>query len=111
MSDGKRAKRADGVGKERVRAVEREDKALIVSQVGPSRGLNSTAYFQRQFAEMLLPGIYGDPAFIHQATQISVGTDVVESMVVDPNMADMGGHVLECPFTADLQKRFVSSSV
>jgi hypothetical protein len=94
-----------------MRAIEGENKTLVVAEVGPSGGLNGTAYFQRQLAEMFLPRIYSDPAFIHQPAQISVGADVVESMVVNTEVADMRGHVVECPFAADVQKPFVSSGV
>src|SRR4030095_2591119 len=47
MRHGKGAQRADGVGKERVRAIERENETLVAAQIGPARGLNGTAYFPR----------------------------------------------------------------
>ena len=49
-----RAQRADGVGEERMRAVEGMDEAFAVRDVRPARGLHGAGTFQRQFVEIAL---------------------------------------------------------
>src|SRR5262245_5199825 len=60
---------------------------------------------------MLLPGICGYPAFVHQTPQISISADVIKSMIVNASVADMRGHMLERALAAHLQKGGVSRRV
>ena len=82
---------ANGVYEERVRAVEAVDESPTLP-LGPTGGLNGAAGLDREFVEIFFPLIFGETAFEHQAAEVSVGREVVKSMVMDANVRDMGGH-------------------
>ena len=108
---GQRSQRADRVGKQRVRAVERVDVAQPVRQVGPASGLDRAADLERQLVERDLPLARVGAALAHQAQQVAVRGDVVEPVVVHADVADMAGHVLHRGAAADLENRRVARGV
>jgi len=59
MGEGQRAQGADGVGEERMGAVEGVNEALAAGGESPAVGLHGDGGFQRQFVEVLLPSLAG----------------------------------------------------
>ena len=43
----------------------------------------------------------GDDAFAHEAEEVTVGADVVEAVVVDADVGDVGGHVASSTFATE----------
>ena len=81
----------NGVHEEGMRAVEAVDESPTLP-LGPTGSLNGAAGFDREFVEIFLPLIFGETAFEHQAAEVSIGREVVETMVVDADVRDMRGH-------------------
>ena len=89
------AQRADGVGEERVRPVEGVDEAAAVLGAGPAPGLDGSGAFQRQGVEIPFPGVGGDFPLVHQPGEVAVGADVVEAVVMDAEVGEVRGHVVD----------------
>ena len=94
MADNQSPTRTDGIHKQRMRPVERVNKAPRFD-ARPAARLHGSRYFQGQFIEVFLPFVKGDFTFIHQTQEIAVGADVVETVVVYADVADVGGHFSE----------------
>jgi hypothetical protein len=69
-----------------MRTVEGIDVAQVVLEAGPARGLHRSAHLQRQFIKVELPLVGGNTACEHQAAQVAIGGDVVEAVIVHPDM-------------------------
>ena len=89
-----RAKRADRVDEQRMRAVERADEAAARNARPPAR-LHGTADFQRQLVEVLFPVARVDPPLAREAPQVAVRADVVEAVIVDARVGEVRGHPFE----------------
>ena len=55
--------------------------------------------------------IEGDFAFAHQAPEIAVGRDIVEPVVVDADVRNVGGHHLDGLAPAQVQEPLVAGGV
>ena len=86
--------------KSRLKAVERIDESRAVTGLCPTRILYSTSHFESQFTEVSLPVLIGDTTFVHHPPNISIGTDIVESVVVDTGMCEVGCHHVDCPLNS-----------
>ena len=91
MGQGEDAAGADSIDKEGVGAVEGVDEAAILV-FGPAAGLDGTGDFYREFVEIEFALVVRGFAFEHEAAEVPVGGNVVETVVVDSDVADMGGH-------------------
>ena len=60
---------------------------------------------------MGLPIVGGEPAFAEESSQIAVGADIVEAVIVDPDVGDVGGHSAEGGVAADLEHGFISGGI
>jgi hypothetical protein len=111
VGESQGAKRTDGVDEEGVGPVEGMDESGAVSEAGPTRCLNRSAYLEGQLIEVPLGGGGIDPAFVGESEQCSVGGDVVEAVVVDPNVRNVGRHALDRPATAHLQESAIPRGI
>jgi len=80
------------VDKEGVRPVERIDKSLAVLGPRPAPGLNGPRGSQGESIKFVLPCAVINPPLIHQAQKVSVGADIVESVVMNSGVREMSGH-------------------
>ena len=85
------AARTNCIHEERVRAVEAVDESPTLP-LGPTGGLNGAAGLDGEFVEVFLPFVFGKTALEHQSAEVSIGREVVETMVVDTDVRDMRGH-------------------
>jgi hypothetical protein len=108
MAQRQRAQGTDRVGEERVRSVERIDVTLVRLQFRPARGLDRSGRLEGQFVKILFPGVERNLTGAHQAQQIAVGADVVESVVVDADVGDVRGHPINRVPAADIEEGFVA---
>ena len=83
--------------KKRLRTVERIDESRAVTGLRLTSRLYSTSYFECQFTEVSLLALIGDTTFVHHPPNISVGTDIVEPVIVDTGMREVGCHHVDCP--------------
>ena len=75
-------------------AVEGMYEATAIGGDRPAHRLHGTAHPERVLVEGQFPIVVVDAALEHQPAQIAVGGDVVESVVVDTFMREVGGHSL-----------------
>ena len=111
VGEAESAEGADGVGKEGLGPVEGADITEFGGELGPAGGLYGAAGFEREIVEVGLPIVGGEPAFTEEAAEVSVGADIVEAVIVDPDVGDVGGHAAKRSLAADLEHRFVASGV
>ena len=105
------AKRADGIGEERLGAVERADVAELGGELGPAGGLDGAAGFEGEIVEVGFPLVRGEATFAEESAQIAVGADIVEAVIVDPDVGDVDGHSAEGGVAADLEHGFISGGI
>src|ERR1700733_6776415 len=74
-----------------MRAVERVDESVILDSC-PAMRLHRTAQLKSKFVEVALPDILRNPPFAHQPPEIAVSAEVIEAVIVNPEMAHMGRH-------------------
>ena len=111
VRDDEGAHRADGVGEERVRAVERINVAPAAGDLGPARGLHGPGAFEGEFVEIPFPGVGGNASLHHETEKISVGGNVVESMIMHADVGDVVGHAPAGAGTSELEEFFVAGGV
>ena len=73
--------------------------------------MDGTAGFDGQVVEVRFPCIGGESAFQQKAAKIAVGADIVEAVVMDPDMGHVGGHAAEGSLAPDLEHVFISGGV
>ena len=105
------AKRADGIGEERLGAVERADVAELGGESGPAGGLDGAAGVEGEIVEVGFPIVGGETTFAEESAQIAVGADIVEAVIVDPDVGDVDGHSAEGGVAADLEHGFISGGI
>lgn len=105
------AKRADGIGEERLGAVERADVAELGGELGPAGGLDGAAGFEGEIVEVGFPIVGGEATFAEESAQIAVGADIVEAVIVNPDVGDVDGHSAEGGVAADLEHGFISGGI
>ena len=110
MRQGERAQRADRVDEERMRSVERVDEASA-RNLRPPGGLDRAAHLQRELVERDLIGGRIEPPRTRQPPEIAVGADVVESVVVDADVREVGRHAVERPRPSQFQERALAGRV
>src|SRR5664280_90412 len=74
----------------------------------PTRSLNSAGDFEGQLIKADFAFVDGHPARLREIVKAGVRGDDVESVVVNPNVADLLGHMPQGAVTADGQCRFVA---
>ena len=111
MGKAEGAEGADGIGEEGLGPIERTDVAEFGGQLGPPGGLDSSARFECEIVEVGLPIVGGESAFAEESAQVSVGADIVEAVIMDPDVRHVGGHTAERSLAADLEHRFIASGV
>jgi len=105
------AKRANGIGEERLRAVERADVAEVRGELGPAGGLDGAAGFEGEIVEVGFPIVRRETTFAEESAQIAVSADIVEAVIVDPDVGDVDGHSAEGGVATDLEHRFISGGI
>ena len=105
MGDAEGAHGADGIAEKGVGAVEGVYVTEIRSELGPTCSLDGAGDFKGKLVESQLPFVGGDAAFQHEAAEVAVGADVVETVVVHAGMGDVKGHEVD-HFGADGIKEF-----
>ena len=105
MGQGQHAQRADRVGKQGVRPVERVDVSIAVARTAPASRLHGAAGFEGQFIQLALPGVVPKAAFEHQPPQIAVGADIVEPVVMHTDVRHVRSHPADRVRTSQLQNR------
>lgn len=93
VRQGQNAQRSDGIGEKGVWPVERIDVSFTIAEVRPARRLHRTAHFHGEIIERELPRILRDPPLQHQVPQVPIRADIIEAMIVHPDMADVCRHV------------------
>ena len=111
MRHGQRAQGAQSIHEERVRAVEGINVAFAVVGSGPARGLHSARNLQCQFIKIVLLLVEGDLAFAHQPPKVPVRRNIVESMIVNSNVGDVGGHQFNSFCAANFKELLFAGSV
>jgi len=111
MRKAEGAEGTDGVGEKRLGPVEGTDVTEFGGQLGPARGLDRPAGFEREVVEVGLPFVGKESTFAKKAAEVSVGADIVEAVIMDPDMGDVGGHAAECSLPANFEHRSVASGV
>lgn len=111
MGDGEGAEGADGVDEEGMGTIEGVDVAAAAVDGGPAGGLDGAAGLECELVEVFFPGVGGDAAFGEEAEEIAVGGDVVEAMVMDAGVGDVGGHELKGVGAADREELFVAGGI
>src|SRR5438876_7638782 len=104
-------KRPQRVDEQRMGTIERVDEPATVVNPRPARRLDRAGDFQRQFVKVLLPLVERNFTFAHQAEQIAEGGDIVESVIVDADVREVGRHALEGVAPADFQERFLAGGI
>lgn len=94
MGEGQDAEGPDGIDEEGVGAVEAVDEPGAIGQAGPARGLNGAGHLEGEAAELGGHEAGGESAFMMEAEEIAVSGNVVEAVVMDTGMGDMGGHAV-----------------
>ena len=84
-----RTQRANRVAEQRVGTVEGVDVSIPVLGPAPSRRLHGTADLQPQLAGLEHVLKRRDAPVKNQPPQIAIRTDIIEPVVVHPDMADM----------------------
>ena len=105
------AQRPDRVRKQRVGAVEGIDIPSARSGSRPPRRLNGTAALERQLVKILFPSIERNPPFDHQAEKVAVSRDVVEPVVMHPDVRDVVSHPLPRAVATERQEFFLARRV
>ena len=111
MGKAEGAERTDGVGEEGLGPVEGADVTEFGGELGPAGGLDGSAGFEGEIVEVGFPVVGGKPTFSEESAQVSVGADIVESVIVHPDVGDVGGHAAERSLAADLEHRFIAGGV
>src|SRR5579872_7169928 len=111
MCQGERAKCAHGIDEKRMRPVERWNVAFTVAEIGPSARLHGAGAAQRQVDIFLLPGIPWNPPLTDQSSKISIGANLIEAVIVNTEMRDMGGHIRANPLDRQVEKASFSGRV
>ena len=105
------AERTDGVGEEGLGPIKGTDVTEFRSELSPAGGLDGAASFEREIVEVGFPVVGGESAFVEKAAKVPVGADIVEAVIMDPDVRHVGGHAAERSLAADLEHRFVASGV
>lgn len=105
------AKGTDGVREKRLRAVERADVAELGGELGPAGGLDSATGFEGEIVEVGFPIVEGEATFAEESAQIAVGADIVEAVIVDPDVGDVDGHAAEGGVATDLEHGFIPGGI
>ncbi len=105
------AERAHGVDEEGVRAVEGVDEATAVGDAGPAAGLDRPARHQRELTQLALAPLGLVASLPGEAAQSTPGAHVVEPVVVDPHVGDVGGHARERPLAPEIEEAALTPAV
>jgi hypothetical protein len=76
-----------------------------------ARGLDGAGDLERELGEGEFVAVQRDLALQHQPAEVAVGGDIVEPVIVDADMGDMGGHVPHGLLAAELQHGLVARRV
>ncbi len=82
-----------------------------VEDGGPSRGLDGAGDFECEFVEVLFPGVVWDFIFEEETAERTVGGDIVEAVIVDAGVGEVGGHTVERGFATDFEEGLVVGCV
>src|SRR3954451_16436255 len=86
------AKGTNRVHEEGVRTVERIYVSTAARDSRPASCLNRTRTFDGQLVEVPLPLAFFNLAFVHQPEQVPISADVIEPVVMHPDVRHMRGH-------------------
>src|SRR4051812_6838176 len=111
MTHHQRAQRANRIAEKRMRSVERIDVTQLRRELCPPRRLHRARKFQRQLIKAALPGARRSPPLMPKSQQVSIRADIVESMIVHPDMAYMRRHPLDRRRTTQFQKSAVTRGI
>src|SRR5665213_670223 len=118
--DNQRSNRTNRVGKKRVRPVERMNKPRIATigmglPIGnnrrPPRRLHSATGLERHLVKSHFPRVMRNALFPHQTAKIAIGADIVETVIVNADMAYMPGHMADGIVPPDFKKIAITGGV
>src|ERR1017187_1566265 len=89
-------------------AVERMNEAGTVRQIGPARGLHGAARFESHLVKGEFPLVVRSFARNHEAAQISVRRDAVESVVMNTQVGHVLGHVSHYELSGRIEQILLS---
>ena len=109
VGDGQRPARPDRVDEQRLGPVEGVDVARTVGRGPPPGRLHGAADLQGQLVEVDLTGV--DAPLTDEPAQVAVRADVVEAVVVHPDVADVARHHGAGALPAELEEALVAGRV
>jgi len=86
------------INEQRVRSVEGIDITEAIRKACPARGLYGSANLQREFIEAQFPSASIEFAFQDKAAQLTIGRQVIKTMIVDPHVREMLRHAIHGVF-------------
>ncbi len=95
MRDRQRTQSPHRVDEQRVRPIKAVDEAATLGGSGPAGRLHGAAGLQGQLVHVVFPLIERQFPLAHQAPEIAVGRDVVETVIVHAHVRDVRCHARE----------------
>src|SRR5688572_7704995 len=92
-----------------MRSIEGINKSISIWCSGPARRLHRARNFERQLAEM--PIVCRRLSFAHQPPPISIGGNIIEAMVVHPNVRNVARHELDRAVPPHIEERFFACRI
>ncbi len=111
VGDRERSEGAHGIHEKRMRPVKRIDISAALPKRSPPRGLHGARHFKRQFIKIFFAFVERDFALAHQSPKISVGRNIIETMIVHADVRHMRRHHSDGIFTAKLQKLAIACCI
>src|SRR5690349_16008877 len=92
-------------------SVERVNESPSIGCPRPTRCLHGSGSFQRQFVEVLLALVEKNPPLAHQPPEISVSGNIIEAMIMDADVRNMGRHEFNRLRPANIQEPLFARGV
>src|SRR5262245_35843474 len=75
-----------------------------VAEIRPTSRLHGSGDLQRQFVIVLLLSLDLDFSLSRKSPQVSVSGNIIESVIMNTGMGNVGGHVIEGLTPAEVEK-------
>src|SRR5207249_2008667 len=111
MRHAERAEGADGIGKQRMRAIKRIDVPVPFGQARPAHRLHRPAHLEGEPVELRFECRGADLPFARKPRQIAVSADVIEPVIVDADVRNMRGHDSDRVAPAVLQEPVLARGI
>src|ERR1051326_758204 len=87
------------------------DVSAAARNLCPARSLDCAGDFEREFVEIVLALVVRDFALAHESPEISVGGNVIKSVVMHANVGDVRSHSLNRLPSAKFQELLLSGGI